>query len=196
MTSMAVMDELGDRGRRHADPEFVVLDLLGNADEHERPPKPRLKTDSRRLSQEIRRRDTRLRLCAFLSGISGRANSQRSRSDPRAIAERREGKRMSLIDGCSELCPSLWRPRAGVRDGQAGTLDQVQAGQDAAHRLPRRRAAVFVHRRDRPARRVHGRPLPLGRQAYRRGSQSPRSQGRLCARDRRESLRCDRKRQG
>jgi hypothetical protein len=28
------MDELGDRGRGHADPEFVVLDFLGNADEH------------------------------------------------------------------------------------------------------------------------------------------------------------------
>ena len=36
---MAVMDEFGDRGRRHADPEFVVLDLLGNADEHGWPPK-------------------------------------------------------------------------------------------------------------------------------------------------------------
>ena len=31
---MPVMDELGDRGRGHADPEFVVLDFLGNADEH------------------------------------------------------------------------------------------------------------------------------------------------------------------
>ncbi len=31
---MAVMDEFGDRGRRHADPELVVFDLPGNADEH------------------------------------------------------------------------------------------------------------------------------------------------------------------
>jgi hypothetical protein len=31
---MPVMDKLGDRGRGHADAEFVVLDLLGNADEH------------------------------------------------------------------------------------------------------------------------------------------------------------------
>ena len=29
-----VMNKLGDRRRGHADPEFVVLDLLGNADEH------------------------------------------------------------------------------------------------------------------------------------------------------------------
>ena len=36
---MAVMDQFGDRGGRHADPEFVVLDLLGNADEHGWPPK-------------------------------------------------------------------------------------------------------------------------------------------------------------
>ena len=35
---MAVMDEFGDGGRGHADPEFVVLDLLGNADEHGWPP--------------------------------------------------------------------------------------------------------------------------------------------------------------
>jgi hypothetical protein len=34
-----VMYELGDRGWRHADPEFVVFDLLGNADEHGWPPK-------------------------------------------------------------------------------------------------------------------------------------------------------------
>ncbi len=32
--AMPVMDELGDRGRGHADAELVVLDLLGNADEH------------------------------------------------------------------------------------------------------------------------------------------------------------------
>ena len=31
---VAVMDEFRDRSRRHADAEFVVLDLLGNADEH------------------------------------------------------------------------------------------------------------------------------------------------------------------
>ena len=36
---MAVMDQFGDRRRRHADPEFVVLDFLGNADEHGWPPK-------------------------------------------------------------------------------------------------------------------------------------------------------------
>ena len=29
-----VMNELCDRGRRHADTEFIVLDLFGNADEH------------------------------------------------------------------------------------------------------------------------------------------------------------------
>jgi hypothetical protein len=31
---MSVMDEFGDRGGGHPDPEFVVLDFLGNADEH------------------------------------------------------------------------------------------------------------------------------------------------------------------
>ena len=54
MTSMPVMDKLGDRGRGHADPEFVVLDLLGNADEHGPASESALKTDPRRLSQEIR----------------------------------------------------------------------------------------------------------------------------------------------
>ena len=56
---MSVMDEFGDRGRGHADPEFVVLDFLGNADEHGPHSETALKTDLRRLSQEIRRRDTR-----------------------------------------------------------------------------------------------------------------------------------------
>ena len=31
---MAVMEEFGDRRRGHADAKFVVLDFLGNADEH------------------------------------------------------------------------------------------------------------------------------------------------------------------
>jgi hypothetical protein len=51
------MDELGDRGRGHADPEFVVLDFLGNADEHE-PASARLRP-TRSLSQEMCRGDTR-----------------------------------------------------------------------------------------------------------------------------------------
>ena len=74
---MAVIDELGDRGRRHADPEFVVLDLLGNADEHGLASESALKTNSWRLSQEIldrtlaRRRDARLWLFTFASVISG-----------------------------------------------------------------------------------------------------------------------------
>ena len=56
---MPVMDELGDRGRGHADPEFVVLDFLGNADEHGPHSESALKTNLMSLSQEIRRRDTR-----------------------------------------------------------------------------------------------------------------------------------------
>jgi hypothetical protein len=50
---MTVMDELGDGGRGHADPEFVVLDFLGNADEHRPHSESALKSDLRRLSQEI-----------------------------------------------------------------------------------------------------------------------------------------------
>src|SRR6202041_2789784 len=56
---MSVMDEFGDRGRGHTDPEFVVLDFLGNADEHGPHSETAPKTDSRRLSQEIGRWDTR-----------------------------------------------------------------------------------------------------------------------------------------
>ena len=56
------MDELGDRGRGHADPEFVVLDFPGNADEHGPHSESALKTGSIRLSQEIRHRDTRFGL--------------------------------------------------------------------------------------------------------------------------------------
>ena len=55
---MAVMDELGDRGRRHADAEFVVLDFLGNADEHGTASDLRPKA-LRMLSQEMRCRNTR-----------------------------------------------------------------------------------------------------------------------------------------
>ena len=54
-----VMDELGDRGRGHADPEFVVLDFPGNADEHGPHSESARKFNLSRLSQEIRRRDTR-----------------------------------------------------------------------------------------------------------------------------------------
>ena len=50
---VSVIDEFGDRGRRHADPELVVLDLLGNTDEHGLASESALKTDCRRLSQEI-----------------------------------------------------------------------------------------------------------------------------------------------
>jgi hypothetical protein len=53
------MDELGDRGRGHADPEFVVLDFLGNADEHGPHSESALKSNLRRLSQEIAGWDTR-----------------------------------------------------------------------------------------------------------------------------------------
>jgi hypothetical protein len=57
-----VMDELGDSGRRHADPEFVVLDLLGNADKHGSRSEIAPGGASKRLSQEIRARDTKQRL--------------------------------------------------------------------------------------------------------------------------------------
>ena len=36
--AVAVMDEFYDRSGRHADAEFVVLDFLGNANEHGAPP--------------------------------------------------------------------------------------------------------------------------------------------------------------
>ncbi len=55
---MPVMDKLGDRSRRHADAELVVLDFLGNADEHGPHSETALKA-AWGLSQEIRRADTR-----------------------------------------------------------------------------------------------------------------------------------------
>jgi polar amino acid transport system substrate-binding protein/glutamate/aspartate transport system substrate-binding protein len=132
---MPVMDELGDRGWRHADPEFVVLDLLWNADEHDWPPKAP-GTDLSRLSQENRPGDTRSESAARGFGLhrasvisapdkaGGPVKPQRLQGEERMSSIRR---RLGVLAFAAAAV--AWP----LGSADAGTLDRVK--QDKTFRI-------------------------------------------------------------
>src|SRR5258708_1667759 len=126
---MPVMHELGDRGRGHADPEFVVLDFLGNADEHGACLRV-LKTA--RGAYRRKWAAGTLALAPHLSLCYKRLSTRCGPHGPCESARIHKGRRMSSIGRLKALSFATAAVLA-LGSADAGTLDKVR--QDKAIRI-------------------------------------------------------------
>ncbi len=94
------------------------------------------------------------------------------------------------------LCGRRGGSGGGDRRGLGGNARQGAAGQDHPPRRPRGRPAFFLQGRRRRAGRLHGRPLPRGRDRTGRSAQPRRIEGGVRSGHGGEPFRDDRDRQG